>query len=146
MHRNPIWITFLSLIFVATIVYTAIAGYDLWQFLRLNRQTQAKSIQWSVLSLDDDRFVPFARYQYEIGGTGYQGETRWQEGYLNEWAAREAIGRLKNDPPSVWYAGSNPTISSLQKLFPVKESIYTALLWSLVLYFIALGYRVTRQI
>ena len=41
-------------------------------------------------------FFLFAQYQFEVQGKTYQGETQWDQAFLNEWTAKEAIGRLND--------------------------------------------------
>jgi hypothetical protein len=144
MARNPFWLLFISLIILGVLGYTTYTLTQVWQYMRLDQQTEAQQIQWSVLPISDESFIPFAIYSFRIHGKSYQGETRWQESYLNQWAAQEAIVRLEKNPPPVWFDSSAPQVSSLQKLFPLKESLYSLLLWILGIYFLGLGYYVNR--
>ena len=146
MYRNPFWILFLSVMVIGTVIYTGFTVYDLWHYMRLDKHIQAQDIQWSVLALSDDRFIPVARYQFILQGKYFQGETRWQANYLNEWTAKEAVARLKPSPPLVWYDGANPNISTLEKLLPQKQCLYTVSLWILSLYFFGLGYYVNGRL
>ncbi len=146
MHRNPLWIFFLSLMMLSIAVYSIRTSYQLWQYLRLDKQISAQHIQWSVAALSDEEFAPLARYQFNLKGTIYEGETLWKETYLNQSTAQEAILRLSSSSPSIWYDSSSPYLSSLQKNFPFKESIYTLLLWILGLYFLGLGYYTNQRI
>jgi hypothetical protein len=145
MYRNPFWMLFLSLVLIGILGYTGCTLVKVWRYVRLDRQTAVHEIQWSVLALSDEAFVPLASYSFLVQGKNYQGETRWNETYLNQWTAQEAITRLQQSPPQVWYDSSDPEISSLQKHFPIKQSLYAALLWLLGLYFIGLGYYVNRR-
>lgn len=142
MHSNPLWILFFSLMTLGTLIYSGRTALLVWQYLNLDRETTVKDISWSVASLNDDRFFPVGHYEFEVKGKSYQGQTKWNEGYLNEWAAKEAAASLMQNPPSVWYQASKPEISSLQKLFPLKEAIYTLVLWLLGLYYLGLGFYV----
>jgi hypothetical protein len=145
MSRNPFWILFLSLIILGVLGYTTHTLIKVWQYIRLDQQIEAQHIQWSVLPISDESFIPFATYFFNVHGKNYQGQARWQESYLNQWAAQEAIGRLEKNRPLVWFDSSAPEISSLQKLFPIKESLYSLLLWTLGIYFVGLGYHVNRR-
>jgi hypothetical protein len=142
MRRNLFWILFISVIFLGVLGYTTHTLIKVWQYMRLDQQTQAQDIRWSILSSNEEAFVPFANYSFIVQDKSYQGQTRWQETYLNQWTAQEAIMRLEHAPPLVWYDSSSPEISSLQKKFPLKESIYTLMLLILGVYFIGLGYYV----
>jgi hypothetical protein len=145
MHRNPFWLLFLSMLGVVILGFTIRNSLVLWQYLSLDRQISAQSIQWSVSSLSDEEFVPFARYHYHVKGKHYHGQTLWQANYLNEWSAQEAINRLLLSPPPVLFNSSKPEISSLQNNFPLKESLSTILLWMLGFYFLGLGLYVNKR-
>lgn len=137
---------FLSLLFLGILFYSGRTAYHVWQYVRLDKQIKAEKIQWSVLSLGDEEFVPHGTYEFKAAGKSYQGETRWRDPYLNEWAAQEAVKNFIRSPPLVWYDAGSPEFSSLEKHFPVKEGVYTFILWILGLYFAGLGYYVQRRI
>lgn len=145
MKRSPFWIVFLSLFMITVFGYTTHTLIKTWQYMRLNEQIVAQNIQWTVISQNDESFIPLAHYSFSVQGKKYEGQTRWQESYLNQWAAEEAIVRLKKNPPLVWISSSSPENSSLQKEFPVKESLYSILLWMLAIYFFGLGYYLNRR-
>lgn len=142
MHSNFYWTLFLSLIALTILGYTGYASVKLWHYIRLDQQTPALTIDWSVTSLDDDAFIPLATYQFRAKGQLYEGQAFWPITYLNDWAAREAIEKLARTPQTVWFDSDSPTYSSLQRHFPLKESVYTLILWLLGLYFLSLGYYV----
>jgi hypothetical protein len=145
MSRQPFWILFMSVIILGVLGYTAHTLIKVWRYMRLDKQTEAQNIQWSVVSSSEDAFIPFANYSFTIDSKSYHGQTRWQEVYLNQWTAQEAIARLERSPPPVWFDSASPEVSSLQKHFPLKESIYSILLWLLGIYFLGLGYYVNRR-
>lgn len=146
MQRNPIWILFISVIILLVVGYTGYAFVEIWKYIRLDRRVEAQEIHWSVISLSDDAFIPFAQYSFKANDKNYRGQAEWQETYLNEWAAHEAVGRLEQSPPQVWFDSKDPDISALQKNFPFKISFYALLLWILGIYFVGLGYYVNKRI
>lgn len=146
MHRNPYWMLFMILFLLGILGYSTYAFYEVWQYMRLDKQVKAQSIQWSIITASDEAYIPNASYSFKMGGKDYKNYTRLNETYLNEWAAQEAIDRLKQAPPLVWFDSSSPDISTLQKNFPLKASLYAILLWMLGLYFAGLGYYVNRRI
>lgn len=145
MSRNPFWILFITFVILGVLGYTTHTFIKIWQYMRLDQQTETQYTQWSIRPVSDESFIPFATYSFHIYDKTYQGQTLWQKSYLNQWSAREAIDRLEKNPPLVWFDSSNPEISSLQKLFPLKESLYSLLLWILGIYFLGLGYYVNRR-
>lgn len=145
MYRHPFWILFLCLIMICVLGYTGYTLIKVWQYLRLDRQTAAQTIQWNVLAINDEAYVPIASYSFIVNGKSYRSETQLEETYLNAWTAQEAIERLEYASPLIWYVSYNPEISSLQKHFPLKQSVYTGFLLILALYFIGMGYYIKRR-
>jgi len=145
MFRKPVLSLFIALIILGVSSYTVYTLIKVWDYTRLSHHAQVQNIQWSITSLSDNSFVLLADYSFRLKGGSYQGKTRWQEEYLNQWAAEEAVTRLEKTALSVWYDPSSPERSSLQKLFPLKSSLYTALLWALGIYFLGLAYYVNRR-
>ena len=76
MHKNPFWMAFLSLMGIITVTYSGITVYALWNYLRLDQETMPQKVEWSIHSIDDDKFFPFAQYQFEVQEKTYQGETQ----------------------------------------------------------------------
>ncbi len=142
MHSNLYWRLFLGLIALVIIGYTGYASVKVWHYMRLDQQTSPQTIEWSVKALKEDAFVPLATYQFRAKGNVYEGRFFWPTTYLNEWAAEEALEKLKPTSQIVWFDSEAPAYSALQRLFPFKESIYTIILWLLGLYFMGLGYYV----
>lgn len=146
MHQNRWWIAFVILLVFGIGIYTVDTAFAVWHYLRLNQQVKAEAIEWSVLSKSDEEFHPIGKYRFTVEAKEYRGETIFQKGYLNDWAAKEAIGRLMQSPPSVLYQERDPTYSSLENDFPIKKTIYTLFLWILALYFLGLGTYVKKQL
>lgn len=137
MRRNPLWLLFLAIIGLGTLGYTGYAGFKVWNYSRLDRQTAVQDIHWTVTMHSDEAFIPHARYHFTVKGKIYEGQTLWKETYLNEWTAQEAIKRIQ-EPITVWYDESSPEHSTLEKVFPFKESFSAVSLWIICLYFVCL--------
>lgn len=146
MHRNRLWIFFLTLLTFGIGIYTASTASAVWHYLRLNQQVKADAIEWSVLSKSDEEFHPKGQYRFTVDGQEYEGKTIFQKAYLNDWAAKEAIRRFIHSPPRVLYQEGDPTYSSLENDFPLKKTLYTLFLWILALYFLGLGTYVKKQL
>ena len=145
MYKNPFWILFLSLMAIGILFYSSRTAYHIWQYIRLDKQIEADQIHWSVISLSQEEFFPQESYEFKVKEKEYKGQSRWHERSLNEWTAQDKIKKLIQSPPLVWYDSSSPENSDLQKIFPLKEVIYTGMLWLLGLYFTGLGYYVQKR-
>lgn len=144
MRQNLFWTVLISLMLLSIGGYTAHTLIKVWQYVYLNQHTHAVDIQWSIFPKNEESFIPVANYFFQVDEKNYHSQTLWQEHYLNRWAAEEAIMRLKKTAPLVWFNSHYPDKSSLQKIFPLKESLYSLLLWGLGIYFFALVYYVKR--
>lgn len=144
MHRNPFWIAFLSLIGLCAMGYTLYAGMQLYHYIRLADRLIPQQVEWSIAKLGEDAFAPEARYQFSLEGKTYQGQTIWHTRYLNAWAANEAAEKLKQHTLPVWFDASSPQVSTMDRHFPLKATLYLIMLWGLLLYFIGLGRYVMR--
>jgi hypothetical protein len=149
MYKNPFWILFLAFLSLVTAWYVGRAFYLVYEYSVLQRNVPAKTIEWRVDELSDEQFVPEAAYTYEVDGKTYEGKGLWTEQiYRNAYAAQLAIMAFKQSPKrswTIWFDPTEITHSSLQKTFPIKECIYAGLLSGILLYFIGLGYYVSRQ-
>ncbi len=145
MHKNPIWLLFLGIMAIGILFYSGRTAYHVWQYARLDKQIEAEKINWSVIPINEEKFIPQAAYKFSVNAKEYEGQSRWNQSYLNAWTAQDAIKKLIQSPPLVWYDASNPEASSLQKIFPLKENLYTLMLWLLGLYFAGLGYYVQKK-
>lgn len=146
MHRNPYWLVFLAMIALGTIGYSGYSLFTVWQYLKLDKQTEILNIQWSVAAVSDDVFIPQASYHYAVKGKNYSGQSLLKESYLNEWTAKEAIDRFSKEPLRIWYDASSPEYSSLEKEFPYKQSFSMVSLWIICLYFVCLNAYVKQRL
>lgn len=143
-HRNPYWLSFIGCVLLCAMLYSGYTLFYLYQYLRLDLSLSPKKIEWSIAQEKADAFVPVANYTFDFRGKTYTGETHWQEAFLNQWAADEAISRLKNQSIQVWFDSSSPSYSTLQKVFPLKISLYTLMLWGLIAYLVWLDHSMIR--
>ena len=146
MHKNYIWLAFLALTTGAVGWYTIKALYLLYLYAALNAQAPADNVLWGVEQIKNEKFVLKARYNFVAKGEKYAGETLFKNDlYWNHWAAEESIKVYEQKDWVVWYASTNPQYSTLQKNFPLKECISSAILWTLLFYFFGLGYYTARK-
>lgn len=145
MHKNPIWLCFLTLVLLMTLVYTGKMTTIFYHYLQLSSETEVAAIAWSVKTEAEDEFVPQAKYTFAANGQFYSGSTLFHDDAVNNpMGAEESLKALTGKDHRVWYSPKNPQMSSLQKNFPLKESVYTAILWGLLIYFFWLGVYVAK--
>lgn len=146
MHKNRLWLIFLSIVAAVTLWYAAVAFYKVHQYCSLTQVTSARTEQWSVKEIGRDEFAPYVHYSFMVNSVRYFGESLVFAPYFrNAWAVEEEIPKLAEKEWLVWYNPSNPYYSTLQKKFPVKECIFAGVLFTLLLYFVGLGYYVSKS-
>jgi Protein of unknown function (DUF3592) len=145
MHKNPVWLLFLGIISVIVLWYCGVALYRYYQYITLSEASKAANIEWSVKALSDEQYVVDAHYTFLVKGERYSGDTVFRdEVFLNAWAAEQELPKFSSQAWQVWYQPSNLNHSTLQKKFPLKECISAGVLLGLFLYFLWLGFYVTR--
>lgn len=145
MHKNPVWLAFLIAIALIVAWYCGVALFKLYRYNVLTAQAPAGNIQWSVKTLSDEEYIVHAHYAFAAAGKNYTGETDFiDEVFLNAWAAEQALSKYSAKTWTVWYQPGNFNHSTLQKKFPTKECWSAGVMLALMLYFIWLGFYVTR--
>lgn len=145
MHSNLLYRGFLAAIFLTSLWYTGIAAYRYYTFSSLTAQTHPLSMQWTVHEVAEDDFYLEAAYSFNVDNKSFNGKTAWPRlFYRNKWAAEKDAPHMEKQHQIIWFNPHNPNHSSLQKSFPIKECISAVFLWGLFLYFLWLGYYVTK--
>lgn len=145
MHRNKIWIAFLTLITFAVIWFTWGTANKLKDYLTYTASSDILDINWKIHKINEEKYDLEAVYSYKIDDKIYQNKIIInQEIYQNPWAAEQAVTQQVAKKWKAWYDPNSPTHSTIVKTFPMKELISTAVLLGLWLYFIWLGFYVTR--
>lgn len=145
MHSNRIWLAFLAVLMMIVVGYSAMALYRLYHYYVLSGTASASQIEWSTHRLSDDEYVVDAKYDFPVKGVAVNSESTLKDPvFRNAWAAEQAIKEYQKRAWKVYYNPGNPTDSTLQKYYPLKECISASILWGLVIYFIGLGYYVKK--
>lgn len=145
MHSNLLFRAFLICVFLITIWYTITAIYRYHNYSSLSGQTRPLSMQFSVKEVAEDEFYLEASYTFQANGRSFTGKSDWPRmPYLNRWAAEKDEPYIEKTHQTVWFDPQNPKNSSLQNNFPFKECISAIFLWGLFLYFVWLGFYVTK--
>lgn len=145
MHTNKIWLGFLGAITLVVIWFTWGTVSKLSTYYSLQRNTKVVESEWSILKIDEDIYRVEASFNFIFNDQKYNGYEIFENPeYPNPWAAEQALKQMESKQWYVWFSPKNPHISSLEKYFPFKSALSTAVLWGLWIYFIWLGYYVTQ--
>ncbi|BBI18044.1 hypothetical protein [Neochlamydia sp. S13] len=146
MHKNLLWLSFLSLAAGVVGWFTFRALYLTCFYLAFTASAPIENIQWAIEPLSEDRVVVKADYRFTVNNKEYYGKTLFKnDAYRNPWAAEEALKAYKGRKQRVWYSPVHPQYSSLDQSFPFKENIYAIILWILLLYFFRIGWYVAKH-
>ncbi len=151
IHTNPFYLGLLGVFAFMALWYSGKCVYYYYKYETLTAQTHPAHIDWSVKTIPgkfyffEEEYQVQAHYAYAIQEKTYQGFTVLTDTkYLNPWGAEQKIAALSKEPVPLWYNPRRPYDSTLQKYFPLKECISTALLWGLLFYFVWLGMYVKK--
>jgi len=140
MNKNPVWLGMLAIMLVAFCIFAFIAFYQLHTYYSLSEKTNPSKIEWFVEELSSDDFRVGATYSYVIKDQEYTGETIFRDKRFRNPMTADDEWKLKSAKISdVFYNPANPSESSLEKHFPVKNLLYASFLFLLFLYFLGLG-------
>lgn len=143
MHKNKIWFIFLSLLFFAIILYTIYGVSKFLDYASFVGKTKPNKIE---LFPENDFFGRYSikgKYSFIFENKVYSGEDIIDSNFQNSYAVEKAKDQYINQIV-VWFNPENPTHSALHKKFPLKEGIYLLILWGIGIYFIWLGFRVSK--
>jgi len=135
MGRQIIWFALLGVVVLATGWFVGKAGLRVIRYVQLNARATASVDRWEVEQVSTDDYFLRATYRYVVDGVEHHGESRLAgKHFRNEVAAQLGIRDLQGKGVSVWYAPSHPEISQLERRFPFKTCIYSAILLILLAY------------
>ncbi len=144
-NERLLWAIIILAIGGVAAYYSFITSSQIFNYIKLNKKTQAEITKWEIKEIDDEKFVLSAQYSYAVKGIILKGQTTfYNEKYLNLPAALEALKEKENDSYEAWYRGYGKRNSSLTKIFPTKNLIYTIVIITLLLYFCFLKFYVVR--
>lgn len=146
MHKNHIWLAFLSTMFLIVVAFSLMTAYEVYRYFTLSQYVLAKNTEWSLKQIGEDRYVLHARYNYAVDKQEIsREETLNVPTFRNPLAAKSILNDYGSKSWIVWFSPQNPQDASLQNDFPMKALIYAAILWALFLYFLWLGFYVHRK-
>lgn len=146
MHPNSGWKFFLGVLSIAVLAYTLPTAWQWWRFLRLDTAVPAEDVTWSITMQKRDRFAPAAHFSYTVRGESYRGFRVLDQFSSKHLAEVESLGPiLWQRSWTAWIQRGRPLPVLFDKVFPWKRTLYTFILWVLLIYFYSLGYYVRRR-
>jgi hypothetical protein len=136
-----IWLLFLATIVIISSWFSFKSGYEFYKYYSRNSQVISKEIVWTVKELATDRYVLNGHYFYTLNDKSYSGQTQLNTPlFKNQEAAKKHIKEIRKERKVVWYSSYQPEDSSIRRELPIKDTVYTIILWGLFFYFLGLGF------
>lgn len=145
MHRNPLWLGFLLVIFAITVFQSCTTVYSLYRYLRWNHASPVTIKNWEVLPQEEDLY--YVQVHFRVEPDGPERAELWEEWhFVNPWAAEAAIQEWQGQEWKAWHPAARPDLATLRRELPWKSLIYTLILIGILCYFIGLGYYVGQRL
>lgn len=144
MHRNPYWLILLAVVGSIVLYCSVDAWVKFHRYHTLNGTIKPIELTWSVQTYGEEEYGIEAHYRYYVASQEYRGQEEFLPRPRNPWAAQDLVKFYKTEAWLVYFSNHNPQDSTLQKSFPLKESISALILWILFVYFLWLGYYVAN--
>jgi hypothetical protein len=145
MHRNAVWLSFFLGVILLTSWFAFNAGYKLWKYSQLSDMAPIKITRIKILEDKPQKFRIVVFYSFEYRGKIYDGNGSWGNHFLNIWSAEKDAQRIEENLKIVWFDPDNPSHSSPEKRFPRKQTLSAAVLFGLSIYFLSLGFYVSKK-
>lgn len=146
MKNRQTWIAFVSCVALIVLWFSINSSYKVYQWATQTRTAKPLAVEWQVERQANDRYAITAHYTFLHKGEEFTGATLLQsKRYKNLQTANHFMEECSKNKCIVWYSAFQPNNSTIDRFFPLKSCIYTAIVWSILLYFIWLGYYVGKK-
>jgi len=116
--------------------FTGTSALLLHKYAKAKSHTEASAVEWEVVEKRSDYYLLKAKYSYVAEEQTYFGsQLFFSPAFRNLYAANEEIKQREGKALRVWYDPLDPTTSSLEHAMPIKQIVYSLILWALALYF-----------
>ena len=140
MHKNVVWFVFLLLIALIMIWFSGKAVYELYSYWALSSNTSVYPVEFSVKKQGDNYGVCL-KYKYDIAGISHEREEILKQYvYKSPWMAETKIKKLQKQKKWIaWYNPQKIDTITLNRILPIKSSVYALIIVALLVYFLWLG-------
>lgn len=133
---KPLW-KILFLVIGALALWKSIgATRGLWEYVRLGPEVSAQVTGWELIP-KGSKYALEATFSYAYRGKDFTTRTVFSKPYhLNRESAEEQIKKMSGMSWAAWVDPEHPQHASLEKIFPLRESVYALCLIAIFLYFV----------
>ena len=109
-------------------------GFDYWRF---SKEVIPEAMHWDIQKTEKEQFFIRARYNYVINGVSYSGDWTFEKkSFGNPFLAEEVLHLWQKQLWKVWIDPTRPSISTLERIFPMKPLIKAFISFCIFLYFV----------
>ena len=141
---KALWGILLVLTGVLALWWGVIAVGKNLTYWRLSEEVSATVQEMDIIPRGS-KFALRAAYSYSHSGKSFTSSALFKKPYhLNRRSAEQEVEALRGMKWTAWVDTAHPEISSLQKDFPLKESLYAACLICIFFYFLYLKFHLQQ--
>ncbi len=129
----------------AALYFSCLSASSLLGYFSLSGSAKGKIEQWEIEERKE-RFYLKAVYSFESQEKIWRDSFTFKNDYLNEFAALAALKEKAKQPQTVWHSAKNPSISALERNFPINLIIRTLACYVVSIYFFYLSKRIRSLI
>ncbi len=112
------------------------ATLGLWEYYRYGPEVTAQVVHWELLP-KGSKYAIEATFTYDFRGTSYTTRAVLAKPYhLNRGSAEQYIQKMSGMNWTAWVDADKPQYATLEKHFPLKETVYAVCLLGILLYFV----------
>ena len=132
---KPLWIALLILSGAGALWWGTSTGIALWHYWQIPTEIPAQATHYEVVPRGS-KYALEVSYTYVYQGRTFSGKTLLAKPYhLNRTAAMDAKESMEGMEWTAWVNPQHPEISSIQKNFPFKKTLYAVIVLGIFLYF-----------
>lgn len=146
MVKNQVWLVLVLAVALATAYYLTIGVQSLLYYSNTGTSAQPIELTWNYRKIGSDTYAPVAAFSFFHQQAAVKGETQLSRPlFRNAAAADQVLRDLEQQEWSVWYNPKNTKQATIERRFPIKDTLSAITMLGLLVYFIFLGYYVQRK-
>jgi hypothetical protein len=143
---NKALLAIILIVMVGALWTTWHAAQEVYRYISLQARVPAEDLVWNTVARDSEHHFPQATYTYRVDDRVFNGSTVLSApSARNRWAAQQLLPEIESTRWYVWYYPANPSFATLERSFPLKETLYSGMMWGIIAYFIALAWYIERR-
>lgn len=138
LSKDAVWILLFVSLLASMLWFFIPAASNLYRYFSLSESVEASVSKWFIEETSLGEFHIGANYSFKLGEKTYHNETIFNSPKFRNPASADDEIKHKPNHFLAFYSPQNADFSSLQKEFPLKESVSALILLILIFYFAGL--------